>query len=100
MYGSFNIFMFICYFYSIYERLLKAQDLVKAKVEQDFIDDFSLKDWSKKFDKKIQNVIDERFQYLVKAIVSTFNVQNNTFDSGKYEDLARELLGNEAFLLF
>lgn len=74
MYGSLNIYMFICYFYSIYERLLKAQDLVKAKVEQDFIDDFSLKDWSQKFDKRIQNIIDERFQYLVKAIVSSLNL--------------------------
>jgi len=36
---------------------------------------------------------------LVKAIVSSFS-EKNTFDSGKYEDLARELLGNEAFLLF
>ena len=33
MYGSLNIYMFILYFYSIYERLLKAYDLVDAKVQ-------------------------------------------------------------------
>lgn len=26
--------------------------------------------------------------------------QNNVLDSQKYEDIARELLGNEAYLLF
>ena len=33
MYGPLNIFMFMTYFYSIYERVLKAKILVERKVE-------------------------------------------------------------------
>jgi hypothetical protein len=35
----------------------------------------------------------------VSSIVTTMN-QTNVLDTNKYEDLARELLGNEAYLLF
>ena len=87
------------YFYSIYERILKAQELVKAKVEQDFNDDFSNNEWSAKFQRKKQTLVDERFQYLVKAILTTMS-HSNIVDINKYEDMARELLGNEAYLLF
>ena len=41
--------MFLKFFYSVYERILKAQDLVKSKVEQDFKEDFSHNQWSSKF---------------------------------------------------
>lgn len=91
--------MFMMYFYSIYERILKAQELVKAKVEQDFNDDFSNNEWSAKFQRKKQTLVDERFQYLVKAILTTMS-HTNIMDINKYEDMARELLGNEAYLLF
>jgi len=69
------------------------------KVEQDFKDDFSQKEWSVKFKQRIHTVIDERFSYLVKAIL-TVMTQNSILDTNKYEDVARELLGNEAYLLF
>ena len=98
-YGPLNVFMFIKYFYSVYERVLKAQELVKSKVEQDFRDDFSKKEWSSKFENTIQSLIDERFQYLIKSILTTMNY-SNVLDTNKYEDIARELLGNEAYLLF
>ena len=49
MYGPLNIFMFMTYFYSIYERIVRAKQLVRNKVEQDFKDDFSQKEWSVKF---------------------------------------------------
>ena len=48
-YGPSNAFMFITFFYSVYERVLKARQLVKSKVEQDFKDDFSKREWSIKF---------------------------------------------------
>jgi hypothetical protein len=51
-YGPSNAFMFITFFYSVYERILKAQQLVKSKVEQDFKDDFSKREWSIKFQSK------------------------------------------------
>lgn len=87
------------YFYSIYERILKARELVAVKVEQDFNDDFSKNEWSAKFAKKKQTLVDERFQYLVKAILTTMS-HASVMDTSKYEDMARELLGNEAYLLF
>ena len=98
-YGPSNAFMFLFLFYSVYERILKAQTLVRHKVEQDFKEDFSKKQWSTKFEKKKQHLIDERFQYLIKAILTAIT-NSNTLDSNKYEDVGRELLGNEAYLLF
>lgn len=56
-----NVYQFMTYFYSIYERVLMAQDLVRRKVEQDFFDDFSKKEWSSKFEDKMQSLIEERF---------------------------------------
>ena len=35
--------MFLILFYSVYERILKAQTLVRRKVEKDFLEDFSKK---------------------------------------------------------
>lgn len=98
-YGPLNVYMFMLYFSSIYERILKAQELVKSKVEQDFSDDFSRNEWSVKFQRKMKPLIEERFQYLIKAILTTMS-HNNIMDANKYEDMARELLGNEAYLLF
>lgn len=87
------------YFYSVYERVLKARELVAVKIEQDFNEDFSKNEWSQKFAKKKQALADERFQYLIKAILTTMS-NPSTMDNSKYEDLARQLLGNEAYLLF
>ena len=50
LYGPTNIYMFMTFFYSVYERILKAQELVELKVEQDFKDDFSKLEWSQKFE--------------------------------------------------
>lgn len=62
--------MFMTFFYSIYERILKAEDLVRYKVQQDFRDDFSQKEWSIKFKSRIDSICDERFQYLIKSILT------------------------------
>jgi hypothetical protein len=45
----FNVYMFMTYFYSVYERVIMAQELVQRKVEQDFLDDFSKNEWGTKF---------------------------------------------------
>tara|TARA_B110000285_G_C15009291_1_gene555559 strand:- start:225 stop:932 length:708 start_codon:yes stop_codon:yes gene_type:complete len=92
--------MFITFFYSVYERILKARQLVRSKVELDFKDDFSKREWSIKFESKQQALIDERFQYLVKGIFTAMCAPGGILDGGKYEDVARELLGSEAYLLF
>ena len=91
--------MFFTFFYSAYERLLKARKLVELKVQSDFRDDFSKHEWSTKFESQMQSLIDERYQYLIKSILTVMS-QSNIFDTNKYEDVARELLGNEAYLLF
>ena len=46
-----------------------------------------------------QGLVQERFQYLLRAIATT-TCANNTLSTNEYEDLARQLLGNDAFLLF
>lgn len=91
--------MFLVYFYSVYERTLKAKQLVERKMIQDFKDDFCRKEWSTKFRSRTQTIINERFTYLIKAILTLMS-QNNILDTNKYEDVARELLGNEAYMLF
>lgn len=48
-YGPLNVYMFLVYFYSVYERVLKAKQLVEQKVIQDFKDDFSYQEWFQKF---------------------------------------------------
>ena len=49
MYGPLNVYLFLVYFYTIYERILKAKQLVERKVLQDFKDDFGRMEWSAKF---------------------------------------------------
>jgi len=99
LYGPLNVYMFMVYFYSIYERIIKAKELVNKKVNQDFKDDFSQMEWSTKFKSRTKTLVDERFTYLIKAVLTLMS-QNNVLDSYKYEDIARELLGNDAYLLF
>jgi len=98
-YGPSNSYIFLTYFYSVYERLLKARFLIKKKIDQDFANDFSQCKWSIKFDKKVEALVDERFQYFVRAVFTTMSY-SNVLDTNRYEDLSREFLGNEAYLLF
>jgi hypothetical protein len=43
------------YFYSVYERILKAQELIKEKIQKDFKEDFSKADLRFKFNEKFTN---------------------------------------------
>ena len=99
-YCPFNVYAFFVYFYSVYERILKAKELIKEKIQKDFEEDFSKADFRFKFNQKYTNkLVDERFNMFICSIVTTMN-STNVLDTNKYEDLARELLGNEAYLLF
>ena len=51
-YCPFNVYAFLVYFYSVYERILKAKELVKEKILKDFEEDFSKADFRHKFNKK------------------------------------------------
>lgn len=100
-FGPTNLYMFLMYFYSVYERVLKAYDLIEAKIDKDFREDFNKQRWSRKFSdpKKRRILTEERFQYFIKAVYTTMCF-SNSLDTNKFEDLSRELLGNEAYLLF
>jgi len=88
--------MFLTYFYSVYERILKAKALIRRKIITDFDNDFSQKKWSIKFHNRIDALVEERFQYFVRAVYTTMSF-SNILDTNKYEDLSREFLGNDAY---
>jgi hypothetical protein len=43
------------YFYSVYERILKAKELIKDKIQKDFEEDFSKAGLRFKFNEKFTN---------------------------------------------
>lgn len=130
LYAPSNVFIFLKLFYSLYERVLYAQTLVREKIGQDLAE-MSLQDKIKygiceedsvngQLD---QHLLDdvfyrERYEYLLKGIFATTTqvssqAQSSAFpgigythgpanlmDHNKYEDFGRQLLGKNAFLLF
>lgn len=76
--------------YTIYERLLKAKQLVQQKVEEDLRGRPELLS-------KIDEYTKERFEVFIGGVLSTMS---GSFDSNKYEDFARIVLGGRAYLLF
>jgi hypothetical protein len=129
-YGPSNIFMFIKFFFAIYERVLKARDLILEKINQDLSEMSSTEkvkagiinpDTGALNQEVAQIFLDERYEHLLKGIFATTTSQvysgpivtasgggsgnfyyNNhiLMDHNKYEDYARILLGKNAFLLF
>mmetsp|Transcript_23282 Transcript_23282/g.17698 ORF Transcript_23282/g.17698 Transcript_23282/m.17698 type:complete len:311 (+) Transcript_23282:2217-3149(+) len=90
LYGSQFFYIFFKQLYTIYERLIKARELVSAKVEEDLC--------SKAIDEQKQKQYkEERMDIFVGLVLATLN---GSFDSNKYEDFARNLLGGRAYLLF
>jgi histone deacetylase complex regulatory component SIN3 len=92
IYGTQFFYIFYRQIYTIYERLLKAKELIDAKVESDLKEraEEGLKD-------KINEFKRERFEVMVGGLLSTLN---NSMDSNKYEDFVRVLCGGKAYLLF
>lgn len=130
LYAPSNVFIFLKLFYSLYERVLYAQTLVREKINQDLAE-MSLQDKIKfgicdedspngQPDQQLLNDIfyRERYEYLLKGIFATTTqvssqAQSSAFpgigythgpanlmDHHKYEDFGRQLLGKNAFLLF
>ena len=97
--GASNMYYFMVYFYSIYERLCKAQNLIEKKVEKDLRDDFSHASLLDKFGEKRDSLVHERFQYLLQAIYSVYSMPVG-LSTNEFEELSRQLLGNNAYLLF
>lgn len=99
LYGSANMYCFMHYFYALCERLEKGYRLVEAKVKQDFKDDFSHMSLQDKLADIQTEIVHERFQYLVKGII-TMMCQPSVLSGNEYDDLGRQMLGNDAYLLF
>jgi len=122
-YAPQNVYMFIKFFYGIYERVLKAKDLIYEKLLQDLAE-MSLAQKQKAgicdgqtgafVSSQLDLFFKERYEFLLKGIFATTTMQNSQglmhtgsvsggnllIDHSKYEDFARVLLGKNAFLLF
>jgi histone deacetylase complex regulatory component SIN3 len=69
---------------TIYERLLKAKQLVEAHSAEVF---------------KTEKYSSERFDLFVSLVLLTLTAERK-LEANTYEDLVRELLGKDAYLLF
>ena len=88
LYASANMYCFMHYFYAVCERLEKGYRLVEAKVKQDFKDDFSHMSLQDKLADIQSQLVHERFQYLVRAIITMMS-KPSVLSSNEYDDLAR-----------
>jgi hypothetical protein len=105
LYAPSNIYIFLTFFHSIYERIMMAKDLVREKINHD-IAEMSTEDQNLVSSRK-ELFVTERYEHLLKGIYTTTTsvgamptTSNNVMDHNKYEDFARQLLGQNAFLLF
>lgn len=89
-FGSQYFFIFFKQLYTIYERLLKARDLINSKVEEDLLGKTEGLG-------KVEQYKNERFGIFIGGVISCFN---GVFDANKYEDFSRVILGSRAYLLF
>lgn len=122
-YAPQSVFMFIKFFYAIYERVVQAKALIADKIKTDLSEmplnekvQAGIIDAKGQLNKAVSDMFhQERYEYLLKGIVSTCCHQgpgtlnpstllaggsNFSMDHSKYEDFARQLLGQNAFLLF
>ena len=90
---------------SIYERLVKARQLIKSKVDLDLQKDeirevIGIEDEAKLNTFKEQAVV-ERFKLFINALIGTMSqAPHKKLDPSNYEDIVRMLMGDQAYLLF
>jgi hypothetical protein len=94
LYAPSNIFIFLTFFHSIYERVLIAKDLIAEKINQD-IAEMSPEDQQLVSAKK-DMFVKERYEHLLKGIYTTTTsmgalptTSTHIMDHNKYEDFAR-----------
>lgn len=91
LFGSQHVYIFLRQFYTIYERLMKAREIIDEKISEEL--------------KLPKN---ESLQGMSAAIKQeTFDVfygvvlaATTSVDANQYEDLTRQILGSKAYLLF
>ena len=108
MFGTQPIYLVFKLVATIYERLVKAKQLVRTKVEEDLaktetLEALGLADDSKETQSKLNDfkisAITERFSMLISSLIGTISVTQR-LDSSNYEDIARHFMGSQAYLLF
>jgi hypothetical protein len=84
LYSTELVYIVIKMISTIYERLLKARQLVESHSEEIF---------------KTSKYSDERFDLFVSLVLLTLSSERK-LEANVYEDMVRELLGKDAYLLF
>jgi histone deacetylase complex regulatory component SIN3 len=84
LYGTELVYVVIKMISTIYERLLKARQLVEVHSEEIF---------------KTEKYSSERFDLFVSLVLLTLSAERK-LEANAYEDMVRELLGKDAYLLF
>jgi len=104
IFGTHHLYLVFKTIASIYERLVKAKQLIAEKVEMDFKrsdvkDIVSFDDENLALFKKRVTV--ERFKLFINALVGTLSqTPHKKLDPSNYEDIVRLLMGDQAYLLF
>lgn len=90
--GGQNLFVFFKQFYTVYERLIKAQQIISDRVDSDLQHkgDEALKLRTDEFKR-------EKYEIFLAGVLSAIS---QSIDANKYEDFARAVIGNKAYLLF
>ena len=108
MFGTQYFFLVFKMLATIYERLVKAKQLIQAKVEDDLanrelLEVISLTADDEETKTKLEafkaSASRERFSMMVSAVISNMAVAQK-LDSSNYEDIARLYMGSEAYLMF
>lgn len=80
--------------YTVYERLMKAKQIINQKIDDDLLEkgDETLKKRANEFKK-------EKFEIFLAGVLLVLQTGIG-FDSNKFEDFSRAILGSKAYLLF
>lgn len=88
---------------TIYERLVKARQLIAEKVSEDLAKD-TIKEVIPKpecLEQFKQAVVESRFDFFIKIVIGTLSQTIlKKLDSAAYEDIVRSIMGGQAYLLF
>ena len=104
IFGTNHLYLVFKTIASIYERLVKAQQLISAKVDQDCerqeIKDVIGLSGEELTTFKQQSTI-ERFKLFINAVIGSLSqAPNRKLDPSNYEDIVRMIMGDQAYLLF
>ena len=110
LFGSSHFYIVFKMISTIYERLIKARQLITEKVNDDMAkpnikEVFISEKGEPLSDDKLasfkKELIEERFEILLSAVIGTLSqAPHKKLDTANYEDIVRNLMGGQAYLLF